>query len=163
MAKKIKKATAVPAAAPDPATVTKGPADPVGQAAVDDSSKGMEATAGNQEVVATTGEPVAPVEAQGQPSKPKIPKRNSEADPATSTTRARLPKAVQNTDIGEEVDIAGSDITLGRMVNPEEAVGYAMTQDNPITAVRQLQTRRQLSDTTATYALMEEHGYVMGV
>lgn len=91
----------------------------------------------------------------------KIPKASKPEDEGKSK-RTRVQPVVENTDVGSEVDIAGSDITLGRLVNPQEALGYAMTQEDPVSAIRQLAARNQLSDVTDTYALMEDNGFVMG-
>lgn len=107
-----------------------------------------------------TGEPVDQVTTEPDPGTPPV-------DPKVIPKQerpGRVPqgqRAIENMDIAEGIDVEGSDLTLGRQVNPEEAVAYAMTQEDPVRAIKRLNGARQLKDITSTFAKMEENGFKM--
>lgn len=100
-------------------------------------------------------EPTAPAETE--PKKVIVPKQNTRD---TTRRNGKVQRKIENADV-EKMDVDQSDISLGRSINPSEAVAYAMTQADPVDAVKRLVRESQLSDHTETYKLMEDKGFPM--
>ena len=123
----------------------------------------------DQQTNPATGEPVGEVTTQpakdgdAKPDRDRTestPKAGNGKSNKEASRKPQIQKRFENTDI-EPVEVEGADVSLGKQVGPEEAVGYAMTQSDPVQAIKNLAHRRQLKDNTETYALMSQRGFDM--
>lgn len=92
-------------------------------------------------------------EDEEKPNKKAVPKINK---PSEETKRQHI-----NIDVSKEDKARAKNLVndTKRQLNANEAVAYAMTQENPVSAVKRLVRQRRVTSPTDTYKAMEEVGY----